>query len=187
MKKKHRWEPRVFFMGGAAVAPEALRPGTEPADYDDFWNAQMAALEAVPIETEWDGKALLLDGTSQGGWQALMISTLKAMFQERRDLFEGLAIMDTDWDWEAERRPVIHLNMGKCAAADYETFAANLPGVVRRGLFEAGCGYDETSTPSANFGNAIDVLTARRASPSGPSASPSTARPASSRAASPRR
>ncbi len=52
VKKKHRWEPRVFFMGGAAVAPEELRPGTEPADYDDFWNAQMAALDAVPIETE---------------------------------------------------------------------------------------------------------------------------------------
>ena len=39
--------------------------------------------------------------------KSLMISTLKAMFQGRRDLFEGLAIMDTDWDWEAERRPVI--------------------------------------------------------------------------------
>ena len=90
--------------------------------------------------------------------KSLMISTLKAMFQGRRDLFEGLSIMDTDWDWEKERRPVIHLNMGMCAAADYETFAANLPGVVRRGLLEAGCGYDETSTPSANFGNAIDVL-----------------------------
>ena len=44
--------------------------------------------------------------------KSLMISTLKAMFQGRRDLFEGLAIMDTDWDWEMERRPVIHLNMG---------------------------------------------------------------------------
>ena len=28
-----------------------------------------------------------------------------------------LSAVDTDWDWEAERRPVIHLNMGKCAAA----------------------------------------------------------------------
>lgn len=52
VKKDHRWEPRVFFMGGAAVAPETLRPGTEPADYDAFWNAQMAALNAVPIEAE---------------------------------------------------------------------------------------------------------------------------------------
>ena len=90
--------------------------------------------------------------------KSLMISTLKAMFQGRKDLFEGLAIMDTDWDWEKERRPVIHLNMGMCAAADYNTFSANLPGVVRRGLLEAGCGYDETSTPSANFGAAIDNL-----------------------------
>jgi len=53
--------------------------------------------------------------------KSLMISTLKAMFQ-------GLAIMDTDWDWDAERRSVIHLNMGMCAAADYDTFATNLPG-----------------------------------------------------------
>jgi len=60
-----------------------------------------------------------------------------AMFQGRRDLFEGLAIMDTDWDWERERRPVIHLNMGKCAAADYETFTMNLPGVVSDALAEA--------------------------------------------------
>ena len=68
--------------------------------------------------------------------KSLMISTLKAMFQGRRDLFEGLAIMDTDWDWERERRPVIHLNMGKCAAADYDTFAMNLPGVVSDALAE---------------------------------------------------
>ncbi len=90
--------------------------------------------------------------------KSLMISTLKAMFQGRKDLFEGLAIMDTDWDWENEKRPVIHLNMGMCAAADYETFASNLPKVIKRGLLEAGCDYDETSTPSANFGSAIDVL-----------------------------
>ena len=50
--KNHRWEKRVFFMGGAAVAPEALLPGTEPADYDEFWAAQMAALDAVPAEAE---------------------------------------------------------------------------------------------------------------------------------------
>ena len=50
--KDHRWEPRVFFMGGAAVAPESLRPGAEPADYDAFWDGQMAALDAVPAEAQ---------------------------------------------------------------------------------------------------------------------------------------
>ena len=90
--------------------------------------------------------------------KSLMISTLKAMFQGRRDLFEGLAIMDADWDWEQEKRPVIHLNMGMCAAADYETFAATLPGCVKRALVYAGAPYDSTKAPSENFGNAIDIL-----------------------------
>ena len=90
--------------------------------------------------------------------KSLMISTLKAMFQGRRDLFEGLAIMETDWNWEKEKRPVIHLNMGMCAAADYERFASNLPGCVKRGLEDAGCAYEERLTPEANFGNAIDAL-----------------------------
>ena len=97
--------------------------------------------------------------------KSLMISTLKAMFQGRKDLFEGLAIMDTDWDWEKEKRPVIHLNMGMCAAADYGTFVANLPGVIRRGLREAGWAYDEKDTPSANFGAAIDALAAKGTPP----------------------
>ena len=38
--------------------------------------------------------------------KSLMISTLKAMFQGKRELFEGLAIMDTDWDW-SKTWPVI--------------------------------------------------------------------------------
>lgn len=50
--KNHRWEKRVFFMGGAAVEPESLPPGTEPADYDAFWAAQTDALDAVPIDAE---------------------------------------------------------------------------------------------------------------------------------------
>ena len=93
--------------------------------------------------------------------KSLMISTLKAMFQGRKDLFEGLAIMDTGWDWEKEKRPVIHLNMGMCAAADYETFAANLPCVVKDALAGAGVEYNCHETPSRNFGAAIDTLSAK--------------------------
>ncbi len=51
--KNHRWEKRVFFQGGAAVAPEALKPGTEPADYDAFWDEQAARLGAMmPVHAE---------------------------------------------------------------------------------------------------------------------------------------
>ncbi len=52
VKSKIPWEGRVFFEGGAAVAPETLRPGTEPADYNAFWESQMARLDAVPIKAE---------------------------------------------------------------------------------------------------------------------------------------
>ncbi|MFW5802298.1 MAG: AAA family ATPase, partial [Verrucomicrobiota bacterium] len=46
--------------------------------------------------------------------KSLLISTLKAIFQGRRDLFGGLAIDDRDYDWQTY--PVIHLDMGTCAA-----------------------------------------------------------------------
>ena len=40
--------------------------------------------------------------------KSLLISTLKALFQGRRELFRGLAIEKTDWDWETETYPVLH-------------------------------------------------------------------------------
>ena len=92
--------------------------------------------------------------------KSLMISTLEAMFQGKRELFEGLAIMDTDWDWK-KKYPVIHLNMGMCAAGDYDTFAQNLPDCIAAGIAGAGVRYNGKKTPSSNFGNAIDALAAK--------------------------
>ena len=39
--------------------------------------------------------------------KSLLCSTLEALFQGRRELFEGLYIDKTDWKWEAF--PVIHV------------------------------------------------------------------------------
>jgi len=57
--------------------------------------------------------------------KSLLISTLKAIFQGRRDLFEApanggvnLAIADTDYDWKTY--PVIHLDLGTAAARTAE-------------------------------------------------------------------
>lgn len=52
VKKNHRWEPRVFFMGGAGVEPEKIPMAPEPADYDAFWRESLAELAAVPIKAE---------------------------------------------------------------------------------------------------------------------------------------
>jgi hypothetical protein len=92
--------------------------------------------------------------------KSLMISTLKAMFEGRKELFRGLDIMKTKWDWK-KKHPVIHLNMGLCAAADYETFAQNLAPCMESALAGAKVKYDRKLSPSANFGNAIDKLAAK--------------------------
>ena len=47
--------------------------------------------------------------------KSLLVSTLKALFQGRRELFRGLAIDREDYDWKAY--PVIHLDFGNCMAA----------------------------------------------------------------------
>ena len=41
---------------------------------------------------------------------SLTISTLKAIFQGKKELFKGLAIYDEPYDWEPH--PVIHLDLG---------------------------------------------------------------------------
>ena len=92
--------------------------------------------------------------------KSLMISTLKAMFEGRKEFFKGLDIMKTGWDWK-KKYPVIHLNMGMCAAEDYETFSLNLSVCVEYALRGVGVDYDRALTPSGNFGIAIDTLAAK--------------------------
>lgn len=46
--------------------------------------------------------------------KSLLVSTLKAVFRGRRDLFRGLAIDKMDYDWK--EYPVIHLDFGACMA-----------------------------------------------------------------------
>jgi hypothetical protein len=48
--------------------------------------------------------------------KSLLISTIKAIFQGRRELFDGLAIADSDYEWQDY--PVIHLDMGSSQAKD---------------------------------------------------------------------
>jgi len=48
--------------------------------------------------------------------KSLLCWTLDALFSGKRELFEGLAISKTDWEWESY--PVIHLNMGKVNTSD---------------------------------------------------------------------
>ncbi len=67
-KKVKRQAPRkndstVEFFGGAAAEPEKLQGVPPPADFDEFWKRQKAALAAVPMKVERKELQSLKNGT----------------------------------------------------------------------------------------------------------------------------
>lgn len=55
-----------------------------------------------------DGKYFFLSRPRRFG-KSLLLNTLKAYFEGRKDLFEGLAIMELEHDWK--QHPVLHLDL----------------------------------------------------------------------------
>ena len=79
--------------------------------------------------------------------KSLMITTLKEIFNGRKDLFEGLAIAQTDYEWK--NHPVLHFHFGQCAnATGYENFARSFAARIEAILAEVGCGYDRDKDPA---------------------------------------
>ena len=52
--------------------------------------------------------------------KSLLTTTLKSYFEGRRDLFEGLKIMDLEQDWK--QYPVIHVDMSTCKGQEYAQY-----------------------------------------------------------------
>ena len=71
-----------------------------------------------------DGKAQYFLARPRRFGKSLLVSTLKAVFQGRRELFKGLAIDASDHDWKAY--PVIHLDMGSTQRDTVEQFETTL-------------------------------------------------------------
>ena len=90
--------------------------------------------------------------------KSLMISTLKALFQGRRELFNGLAIERTDWNWEKEVYPVLHLDMSNVTSANGVDFRSNLLDFIEGQCRRFGIGFDATKTPEANFRNLLEGM-----------------------------
>ena len=62
--------------------------------------------------------------------KSLMLSTLKAMFECRRELFAGLAIDSLPWEWD-KPFPVLDFTMASATGTTYEDFRGNLRGLVK--------------------------------------------------------
>ena len=91
--------------------------------------------------------------------KSLTVSALKAIFQGRRELFEGLYIDGTDWKWE--KFPVIHFEFNDVTTTSLEEFEKDLADHVENRLREAGYAYDNTKSAHYNFGMAITELAAK--------------------------
>ena len=97
--------------------------------------------------------------------KSLMISTLKALFQGRRELFKGLAIERTDWDWEKEVCPVLHLDMSQVSSMCLDDFKSNLLNLLEARCREMDVPFDAKKTVEANFLNLLEGLAGK--SPNG--------------------
>ena len=93
--------------------------------------------------------------------KSLLISTLKALFQGRRELFRGLKIEKTDWDWDHEVYPVLHLDMSNASSANLEQLEGKLAKIVRRQCELFGIPYDGKVNAATNFIGLLDGLPAK--------------------------
>ena len=94
-----------------------------------------------------------------------MISTLKYLFQGRRDLFKGLWIDSSGWNWESEVYPVLHLDMSNVDNATMSDLRESLNYLVKAACEEHGVPYQGSSSPPVNFKSLLSAL--KRKSPSG--------------------
>ncbi len=85
--------------------------------------------------------------------KSLMISTLKCLFEGKRDLFKGLAIEKTDWAWETH--PVIHFDFSGIEVGTIEDFKKAFKGSVIASLWDAGYEANPDDSTGMLFGNGI--------------------------------
>ena len=90
--------------------------------------------------------------------KSLLISTLKAIFQGRRELFDGLDIATTDHDWRAH--PVVHLDLGTCQSQSPAELAQMLAYLVDDNAKSHGIALEREGS-AARFGELIRTLSDR--------------------------
>ena len=90
--------------------------------------------------------------------KSLTVSTLKAVFEGKKELFKGLALYDKPYDWKIH--PVIHLSFGDYNPINntIERLDAYLINKVREIAQKLAVELPATQDASSAFGNLIDQL-----------------------------
>ena len=106
----------------------------------------------LPLADESIGHQFFLARPRRFG-KSLLITTLKALFEGKRELFEGLAI-EPKWDWK-KKWPVIHLDMGTAQTATLGEFREFLSQLLKTEAERLGVQFVESELPSVSFRNLI--------------------------------
>ena len=94
--------------------------------------------------------------------KSLMLSTLKAIFEGKRELFKGLRIDRLKYDWK--RYPVVMLNMANVKARTTEKLEAVLLGMVKRlaKSFKIKLDKSDLVTPNCAFAAFLEGLAEKK-------------------------
>ena len=88
--------------------------------------------------------------------KSLFCSTLHALFDGRRDLFEGLYIAERT-DYSFERYPVLHFDFSPLDTMDIESFLSDFRRMIRRQAYVHDLTIEE-GTPSGMLTSLLDAL-----------------------------
>ena len=107
-----------------------------------------------------DGRQFFIARPRRFG-KSLMLSTLKCIFEGKRELFKGLKIDCLKYDWK--KYPIVMLNMAEAVADSVGQLRENLSDLVD-GLVEAFAleGVRKVSSPGKYLGNFFKALAAKR-------------------------
>ena len=97
--------------------------------------------------------------------KSLMLSTLKAMFEGRRELFKGLAIDKLPWEGWEKPTPVYSFTMSRAVGETYELFIEQLAKLVKGLCTQAGVPYVGDGAVSGQFDDFLQAAAAK--SPTG--------------------
>ena len=90
--------------------------------------------------------------------KSLAVSTLKCLFEGKRDLFEGLAI-EPVWDW-SRKWPVLHIDMGSAQSATVSELKVIWRDILSNECARNGIPFRDSEVPSIAFSNTINDLAA---------------------------
>ena len=124
---------------------------------DDFTYIDKTAI-ILPLIDKSQGRQFFIARPRRFG-KSLCVSTLHAIFEGKKQLFEGLAI-EKKWNWR-EKYPVLHLDMGSCQAQTVKELWQKIDNQLQREAKRNNVSLNPIGTTADRFMSLVDSLAAK--------------------------